>query len=104
MLVYILSQATLINGLIHSLVVRQNLLQDAGVRVDGYIGQSNPAGGFKHVDVAVCTIEKANSLVNRLVQEGAIDQLGTRPCAVVSERMETNCQLQKTTGHYWSAK
>ena len=28
------------------------------------------------MDVAVCTIEKANSLVNRLMEEGKLDQLG----------------------------
>ncbi len=54
----------------------QALYQDAGVRVDGYMGSSRPAGGFNSIDVAVCTIEKANSLINRLMEEGSMDTLG----------------------------
>jgi DNA polymerase theta len=52
------------------------LFQDVGVRVDGYFGHVSPAGGLTSVDIAVCTIEKANSLVNRLLEDGKIDQLG----------------------------
>ena len=55
----------------------QGLFQEAGVRVDGYYGHSSPAGGFSSVDIAICTIEKANNLVNHLLEEGKIDQLGT---------------------------
>lgn len=54
----------------------QNLFKDAGVRVDGYFGHTSPAGGFSSVDIAICTIEKANNLVNRLLEDQAIDQLG----------------------------
>jgi len=54
----------------------QRLLQDVGVRVDGYFGSSSPAGGLSSVDIAVCTIEKANNLVNRLLEDGKISQLG----------------------------
>ena len=54
----------------------QSMFSDAGVRVDGYMGSVNPVGGFAAVDVAVCTIEKANSLINRLMEEGGIDMLG----------------------------
>ncbi|CAH1799446.1 unnamed protein product, partial [Owenia fusiformis] len=54
----------------------QQLFQDAGLRVGGYMGNLNPSGGFSNVDIAVCTIEKANSLVNRLLEEGKLDQLG----------------------------
>ena len=54
----------------------QGLFQDAGVRVGGYMGNQSPAGGFKAVDIAVCTIEKANGLINRLMEEGRMDQLG----------------------------
>ncbi|XP_075053555.1 DNA polymerase theta isoform X2 [Mixophyes fleayi] len=54
----------------------QNLFQEVGVRVAGYAGGSSPAGGFSSIDVAVCTIEKANGLVNRLIEEDRIDLLG----------------------------
>ncbi|XP_044140055.1 DNA polymerase theta isoform X2 [Bufo gargarizans] len=54
----------------------QNLFQEVGVRVGGYMGSSAPAGGFTSLDVAVCTIEKANGLVNRLIEENRIDLLG----------------------------
>jgi len=52
------------------------LFQDVGVRVDGYFGSSSPAGGLSSVDIAVCTIEKANNLVNRLLEDDKITQLG----------------------------
>ncbi|KAM4046137.1 LOW QUALITY PROTEIN: DNA polymerase theta [Anomaloglossus baeobatrachus] len=54
----------------------QNLFQEVGVRVGGYMGGSAPAGGFTSLDVAVCTIEKANGLVNRLIEEDRMDLLG----------------------------
>ncbi|XP_063812911.1 DNA polymerase theta isoform X2 [Pseudophryne corroboree] len=54
----------------------QNLFQEVGVRVAGYVGGLSPAGGFSSIDVAVCTIEKANGLVNRLIEEDRIDLLG----------------------------
>lgn len=54
----------------------QNLFQDAGVRVDGYYGCNSPVGDFSSVDVAVCTIERANSLINRLLEENKLSQLG----------------------------
>ncbi|XP_038044107.1 DNA polymerase theta-like [Patiria miniata] len=54
----------------------QGIFQDAGVCVGGYMGSESPTGGFKAIDVAVCTIEKANSLVNRLLEENKVDQLG----------------------------
>ncbi len=57
-------------------VLLQGLLQDVGVRVEGYMGNRSPAGGFNAVDVAVCTIEKANSLINRLMEESHMNHLG----------------------------
>ncbi|KAM4700701.1 DNA polymerase theta [Discoglossus pictus] len=54
----------------------QNLFQEVGVKVEGYMGSSSPAGGFSSVDVAICTIEKANGLVNRLIEEDKMDWLG----------------------------
>ncbi|XP_049575679.1 DNA polymerase theta isoform X1 [Syngnathus scovelli] len=54
----------------------QSVFQEAGVRVDGFMGSTSAAGGFAAVDVAVCTIEKANSLINRLIEEGNMALLG----------------------------
>uniref|UniRef100_UPI00398EBF00 DNA polymerase theta n=1 Tax=Pristiophorus japonicus TaxID=55135 RepID=UPI00398EBF00 len=54
----------------------QNLFQEAMVRVEGYMGSTSPAGGFSSLDVAVCTIEKANGLINRIIEEEKMDQLG----------------------------
>ncbi|KAL8575274.1 hypothetical protein ACOMHN_001819 [Nucella lapillus] len=58
------------------MVSLQRLFQDAGVRVGGFMGRHSPVGGLHSVDVAVCTIEKGNSLVNRLMEEGNMDTLG----------------------------
>ena len=44
------------------------------------MGGFSPPGGFNSVDVAVCTIEKGNSLVNRLIEEKNTDQLGKLVC------------------------
>ncbi len=40
------------------------------------MGAMNPNGGFAAVHVAVCTIEKANSLINRLIEEERLSDLG----------------------------
>uniref|UniRef100_A0ABD2WL81 DNA-directed DNA polymerase n=1 Tax=Trichogramma kaykai TaxID=54128 RepID=A0ABD2WL81_9HYME len=54
----------------------QDLLSDSGVRVEGFMGGVAPAGGFQSVHIAIATIEKANSLINRLMQDGDLDILG----------------------------
>ncbi|KAJ8342804.1 hypothetical protein SKAU_G00327320 [Synaphobranchus kaupii] len=54
----------------------QNVFQEAGIRVEGYMGSTSAAGGFTSLDVAVCTIEKANGLINRLIEENRMDLLG----------------------------
>jgi len=60
---------------------------EAGLKVGGFMGSysHSPPGGFSAVDVAVCTIEKANSHVNRLVEEGR-----TREVACVVDEMHNN--------------
>ena len=47
--------------------------------VGGVIGSQNPSGGFQALDIAVCTIEKTNSLINRLLEEGGVEKLGVCP-------------------------
>ncbi|KAM9856985.1 DNA polymerase theta [Aulostomus maculatus] len=54
----------------------QSVFEEAGVRVEGYMGSTSAPGGFTALDVAVCTIEKANSLINRLIEEGNMATLG----------------------------
>ncbi|XP_069491929.1 DNA polymerase theta [Ambystoma mexicanum] len=54
----------------------RSLFQEVGVRVEGYMGGTSPAGGFSSVDIAVCTIEKANGLINRLIEEKKLHVLG----------------------------
>ncbi|XP_052244253.1 DNA polymerase theta-like [Dreissena polymorpha] len=54
----------------------QELFQDAGVRVGGFMGHYSPPGGFSGTDIAVCTIEKGNSLINRLLEDNKLDTLG----------------------------
>ncbi|XP_042340201.1 DNA polymerase theta [Plectropomus leopardus] len=60
----------------------QSVFEEAGVRVEGYMGSTSAAGGFTSLDVAVCTIEKANSLINRLIEE---DNMGLLGMVVVDE-------------------
>ncbi|KAM4603375.1 DNA polymerase theta [Polymixia lowei] len=54
----------------------QSVFEEAGVRVEGYMGSTSAPGGFAALDVAVCTIEKANSLINKLIEEDSMGLLG----------------------------
>ncbi|CAG9863608.1 unnamed protein product [Phyllotreta striolata] len=54
----------------------QNLLEGIGIRVDGFMGSYHPPGGFKSLQLAICTIEKANSLINRLMEENQLSDIG----------------------------
>lgn len=54
----------------------QSLFQEVGITVAGYMGSTSPTGRFSSMDVAVCTIERANSLINRLIEENKMDLLG----------------------------
>nr|XP_034371447.1 DNA polymerase theta isoform X2 [Arvicanthis niloticus] len=54
----------------------QSLFQEAGVKVDGYMGSTSPTGQFSSLDIAVCTIERANGLINRLIEENKMELLG----------------------------
>ncbi len=44
--------------------------------MEGYIGTMNPPGGIMCWDVAVCTMEKANGLINRMIEDGNINTIG----------------------------
>lgn len=46
------------------------------------MGSYFPMGGFQSIDIAVCTIEKSNALVNKLLEEDSLDLLC---CVVVDE-------------------
>ncbi|KAI9097672.1 hypothetical protein K1719_025443 [Acacia pycnantha] len=54
----------------------ERLLEPLGKHVRSYYG--NQGGGTlpKDTSVAVCTIEKANSLLNRLLEEGRLSEMG----------------------------
>lgn len=54
----------------------QDLLSDIGIKVEGFMGGNVPPGGFAATHVAIATIEKANSLVNRLMEENDLNSLG----------------------------
>ncbi|CAH0552774.1 unnamed protein product [Brassicogethes aeneus] len=54
----------------------QDILGSSGIRCEGFMGSYNPPGGFQTVQVAICTIEKANSLINRLLEEGKLSDIG----------------------------
>ncbi|XP_044525103.1 DNA polymerase theta [Gracilinanus agilis] len=69
------------NNLISALVYvydisSENLFEEVGLLVEGYMGSCSPAVRFSALDIAVCTIERANGLVNRLIEENKMDLLG----------------------------
>lgn len=77
--VYILPFVSVAREKMYSL---REQFEEAGVNVGGFMGSESPAGGFAAVDIAVCTIEKANSLVNRLMEEKKLSSL---TCVVIDE-------------------
>ena len=54
----------------------RSIFEPNGVKVGGFVGGQSPPGGLAGVDIAICTIEKANSLINRLLEEGRMSELG----------------------------
>ncbi|KAL5107880.1 DNA polymerase theta [Taenia crassiceps] len=58
------------------MVSLQHIFEGIDIRVGGFMGGVSPAGGLASVRVAVCTIEKANNLINRLIEEEHLSDLG----------------------------
>ncbi|XP_020228897.1 helicase and polymerase-containing protein TEBICHI [Cajanus cajan] len=54
----------------------ERLLEPLGKHVRSYYGNQGGATLPKDTSVAVCTIEKANSLINRLLEEGRLSEMG----------------------------
>lgn len=54
------------------------MFENAGIIVGGFMGAFRPPGGFQEVDIAVCTIEKANNLINRLIEDNRLNELGKK--------------------------
>lgn len=54
----------------------QDLLESSGIRVEGFYGGYHPAGGFESIDLAICTIEKANAIVNKLLEQEKLSDVG----------------------------
>lgn len=52
------------------------LLEPLGKHVRSFYGNQGGGSLPKDTSVAVCTIEKANSLINRLLEEGRLSELG----------------------------
>lgn len=44
--------------------------------MEGFFGGYTAPGGFEAADIAVCTIEKANAIINRLLEQQNIDSIG----------------------------
>ena len=68
---YVLPYISIVSEKVQQL---RKLLKGCGLSVGGFMGGSVPRGGFSNVDIAVCTIEKANSLVNRLIEEKSLTE------------------------------
>lgn len=45
--------------------------------IGGFMANALPSGGFPAMDIAICTIERANNIINNLVQENKLHELGT---------------------------
>ncbi|XP_012557615.2 DNA polymerase theta isoform X1 [Hydra vulgaris] len=78
--IYILPFVSVAREKVYSL---RDQFEDSGITIGGFMGNENTAGGLNTVDIAVCTIEKANSLINKLMESKKILDL----CCVVVDEM-----------------
>jgi replicative superfamily II helicase len=53
----------------------KQMYASSNLKIAGLYGNS-PAVNFDDVDLAICTIEKANSLINKILEEGKAGSLG----------------------------
>ncbi|KAJ3127313.1 hypothetical protein HK098_006492 [Nowakowskiella sp. JEL0407] len=54
----------------------KKMFHSLNLNVVGYFGNLGGSTSFDNVDIAICTIEKANSLVNKIMEEGKMDSVG----------------------------
>lgn len=54
----------------------QGMFKFCNFKMGGFMGNSLPSGGFPAMDIAICTIEKANNIVNKMVKENKLIDLG----------------------------
>lgn len=52
------------------------MLRSSGIRAEGFFGGYTAPGGFESCDIAVCTIEKANAITNRMLEQQKIETIG----------------------------
>ncbi|XP_066935179.1 DNA polymerase theta-like isoform X2 [Clytia hemisphaerica] len=72
--IYILPFVSVAREKMYSL---RNQFEEAGINVGGFMGNETPPGGLTNIDIAICTIERANSLINRLMEEDKLSLLGS---------------------------
>ncbi|KAL3317475.1 hypothetical protein Ciccas_003867 [Cichlidogyrus casuarinus] len=58
------------------MIYLKKMLSRFSIKVGGFMGALTPHGGLNAVRVALCTIEKANGLINRLIEQDKLDDLG----------------------------
>ena len=54
----------------------RKMFEQVGIKIGGFVGNQSPQGGLAGIDMGICTIEKANSLVNHIIEEDILNQIG----------------------------